>query len=112
MQVDDATPSEAEPPIYMPPTSMADYWREAIGTTYRPVKWNPRWADHPLRVKEVIARLKAGEPCPEAADVIVGLVHSMCVSENLQAELSRLVIEATEADQARVAPGDEGSAVE
>lgn len=73
---------------YTAPTDMQDYWRDAIGETYKPVKWNPRYADHPIRVKEIIAKLKEGQPCPEAADVIVGLVHSLCVSQNIQTALS------------------------
>src|ERR1700733_2063578 len=79
-------------PLYIPPSNMADYWRETIGDTYKPVKWNPRWADHPVRVREVLAKLKAGDPCPEAADVICGLIHSMCMSKDLQSSLSELVI--------------------
>lgn len=64
------------------PDSMAEYWRRAIGESYTPVKWNPRYAHHPERVRMVLASLKAEMPCPEAADVVVGLIHKMCVMEN------------------------------
>jgi hypothetical protein len=73
------------------PTDMADYWRDAIGESYQPVEWNPRHAAHPIRVKEVIAKLKSGVACPEAADIIVGLIHTMCVSQNIQSALSEMI---------------------
>lgn len=73
------------------PHQMQTYWRAAIGDSYRPVKWGVHQAAHPLSVKATLARLAAGEPCPEAADVIVALVHSQAVAWNQVSHLSAML---------------------
>jgi hypothetical protein len=77
---------------------MVDYWRDAIGATYQPVKWVAQRAAHPASVRDVLARLKAGEACPEAADVIVALVHTQSAAWNTAAALSREIRERGDAD--------------
>lgn len=56
-------------------TITPEYWQAVFGAAYKPVRWGKHQAGHPVTVREVIAKLQAGESCPEAVDVIAGLVH-------------------------------------
>ncbi len=57
------------------PIDAEDYWKEAIGGTYHPSVLSKGKACHPTTVKRMLAEYKGSE----AADVIVSLVHQMCV---------------------------------
>lgn len=74
---------------YKTPEDMQDYWQKAIGDVYKPVKYGKHEASHPKTVADVLAKLKVGELCPEAADVIVALIHEQSVAWNIADALSK-----------------------
>lgn len=82
-----------EPGPYPTPDDMQAYWRRAIGDTYHPVALGLTFATHPVTVKRVIAKLLNREVCPEAADVIVSLIHREVRSTNLINDLSNQLAE-------------------
>lgn len=88
---------EAARDSYRAPADMQEFWREAIGDSYQPVKWGRYRASNAASVKDVLGRIKAGELCPEAADVIVALVHAQSVAWNIAGDLG---------DQMRKLQGD------
>ena len=59
------------------------WWRAAFGGPYRPLRYGKHSGSHPATVREVLERLRAGQPCPEAADVIAALAHRAAVARNV-----------------------------
>lgn len=80
----DAPPSRPAAPEFCVD---GDWWRAAFGGPYRPVKYGKHSGAHPATVREVLAKLGNGDPCPEAADVIAALAHRAAVAWNV-AELA------------------------
>lgn len=59
---------------------MEDYWADAIGGEYRPVKHGKHSSFHPKTVKAVLDSVRG----TEVADVIVGLVFALTKSDDLR----------------------------
>lgn len=57
---------------------MVDYWSEAIGGEYRPVKHGKHASTHPTTVKAVLDGVRG----TEVADVIVGLIFWQTIARN------------------------------
>ena len=60
--------------------NMQDYWADAIGGEYRPVKHGKHSSFHPKTVKAVLDSVRG----TEVADVIVGLVFALTKSDDLR----------------------------
>ena len=77
---------------YEIPDFAPDYWKEAVGGAWRPLAGiGRRCGTHPATVQRVLA--KARDACPEAADVIVALVHDASVASEAWRLLSEQVKE-------------------
>lgn len=68
-------------------------WEAMFGGQYHTVHYRRLEAGSPEVVRAVMAKLAAGEPCPEAADVIAVTVHAEMLAQQCQRNLSALVQE-------------------
>lgn len=85
--------STGDPGPYPTPDEMQDYWRRTIGGSYTPVAMGVHMASHPVTVKRILTKLLNREVCPEAADVIVALIHLDVRSSNLIDDLVKRLAE-------------------